>query len=477
MSFTRLKAIAILVCSLPAGTDSCRADDKLDATVARRMRRSVVRVTAIDERGAKHARIASGFVWPSKDHIITALHVVVGANKISVEYPDADDRFRVYAANPERVLVDADLVLLRVEGPTDVRVLKLSTPSDSGSARWVVGYPLNLVGMHSHKVWESEIAPKQLRNGLDWEAKKQIERLGFPSLDLSVGHIEGGVVPGHSGAAIIDSQGGIAAIADGGLRGGTVGISWGVPASHLRRLTGSKDPMPKIDKQILEQLTSMFFADSAPQRPFSEEINYLDRVYQDLHKKLTDLRNEYNVIEQEGKSLLSADLKNLSADELEELGKKNQEFQKQTQANGFSQQVLDANCNTMLLRPLVRWGKSYRERRTDEEKKRLDENPDVRKLYKAVNVAHERFDTLSERSVQANKEYEDFLKGWQEDAKKVLTLEGDAQKKEYNRLLASVLNADRKARSANKERLDANFDLARALINLFEEEINIYPDK
>jgi hypothetical protein len=56
----------------------------------------------------------------------------------------------------------------------------------------------------------------------------EIEQRTSPSLQASVISIQGHILPGHSGAPVVDGAGFVVGLGQGGLKAGTVEISWAV---------------------------------------------------------------------------------------------------------------------------------------------------------------------------------------------------------------------------------------------------------
>lgn len=68
-----------------------------------------------------------------------------------------------------------------------------------------------------------------------WISRRNAEVVdrGSPLYNAKVLSIQGEIEPGHSGAPILDSKNRVLAIANGGLKGGTVGICWAIPINQV----------------------------------------------------------------------------------------------------------------------------------------------------------------------------------------------------------------------------------------------------
>ena len=193
-------------------------------------------------------RAASGFVWA--DHgVVTDLHVIAGCSTIKVGYQGVKE----FAASVLRVDAAADLALLKVDGAPAVKGLEAAERApEVGERLDVFGYPLGVPRRDTMPVsvsYATKESPR-LTDGLSPEARTQLRGQGFPDLDTQVLHIDGGnLVPGHSGAALIDWQGKVLGIGSGGLANGSAGIGWAVRADYLKNLPNAATALPKLGQQ------------------------------------------------------------------------------------------------------------------------------------------------------------------------------------------------------------------------------------
>lgn len=181
---------------------------------------------------------ATGFLWPDSQHVVTALHVVDNSSRIVVNFVDAQARVvDTQRATVERVLQKADLVLLRLQREQPQKPLELAPQSPViDQVMSVLGFPLNIAG-HSSTDVRLRFGGKNLKTMLPSKVLSQIK--DYPDPNLEVLNLEGNLVPGLSGAPLLDAQGRVCGIADGGLEEGAVGICWGIPGSQLAQLMAS----------------------------------------------------------------------------------------------------------------------------------------------------------------------------------------------------------------------------------------------
>jgi S1-C subfamily serine protease len=195
-----------------------------------RARQAVVRVQAAGcESGEARA---TGFALEGGKLIVTALHVVAGCRQITVY---SETLGREAPATISRVLPQADLALLAVEPVTFPGVPVASTAPKLHEDVVAIGYALGTptIGTTNLKISYGQSRLEQMLPG---PVRDEIRRVGVPSLSLEILRLQGHLVPGLSGAPIINGAGQVVAVSDGGLESGAVSISWAVPSSNIREL-------------------------------------------------------------------------------------------------------------------------------------------------------------------------------------------------------------------------------------------------
>lgn len=287
---------------------SLAAEQRLPTAVSDAVQEGVVKVIATSNQIPR--RSASGFRWARPDLVVTAYHVVTGADSITVQ--STADGIEAALAKPIAFDVNGDLALLQLQRPLPGAPLSLaSTAPAPGTNLWVVGYPLNIFGYRSRFLRLSDIAPDTLGEGLDAAATADLQELGFPALDLPVLHVEGGLLPGDSGAPIIDGEGRVIGIGNGGLKQGKVALGWGIPASRLDRLRERGVTTMPPEHAILQRVHTSFFSQISRERmdktlwATTEQIDTLE-AYRDYlerfpdgafasaaHTRLADLEQRY----------------------------------------------------------------------------------------------------------------------------------------------------------------------------------------
>lgn len=213
------------------------------AAMLQRAAPSVVQIIAQGCAGEAPQRSGSGFVWESADRVVTALHVVGGCRRITVNYQGIGEREAVL----ERSLVARDLALLRVATPPPVPALSGSAAAPAPNEPvWVYGYGGGRATREDRqlRVTDANRETPLLTHAVDVAVRGELQRLGSPLLDTEVLRVEGFLVPGDSGAPVLDRAGRVVAVGSGGLQRGTIGAGWAVRARYLTDLSRSTDRTP-----------------------------------------------------------------------------------------------------------------------------------------------------------------------------------------------------------------------------------------
>jgi Trypsin-like peptidase domain len=202
---------------------------------------SILRLTAtncVGNTGLLDGRTATAFIWRDKSTAITALHVVSGCSTINVWY----QTLRVLkTAQISKVYRDGDLALLTIKEAMPVSpLIESDHPPTLSDQLQALGFPLQSPTMSSTAL-RLRFGGQTLDDIVPTAIKTLLLSAKSPSLTLNITNIEGHLVPGLSGAPVLNSQSRVVSIGDGGLENGTVGISWGIPVQALTRLVSSTE--------------------------------------------------------------------------------------------------------------------------------------------------------------------------------------------------------------------------------------------
>lgn len=188
-------------------------------------------------------KIGTGFLWKNNNWVVTTLHLIDDHSQIEITL--AND---VKGAKVIKVLKEHDLVLLELESASS----QLTIISDMNTS---LGLNTNLYTMgYNGKGNLNTIIDRTLRLGynsngtleglLPKTVKDALNLCKRPNPSIEILYLDGTLLPGFSGAPIVDTNGSLVGIADGGLEEGSSSISWGIKANKLNTLLGSSEAFP-----------------------------------------------------------------------------------------------------------------------------------------------------------------------------------------------------------------------------------------
>jgi len=234
-SVRRAVLVLLLISAGPA-----YADLPSEATM-KKASASVLRVQARDCDGGKQ-RTGSGFIWRDSRHVVTALHVVSGCANLSIFSEQSGDTI---GAKVERTLRSADLALLKLDRASQTPLQPAKKQPGLHADLVALGYELGAPTLSSKNLTVS-FGKHKLSDMLPDNVRREIAAVGAPSLDLNILRLQGHLVPGLSGAPLINSTGRVVAVGDGGLEYGAVSISWALPVDHLDVLLRSTETAAEL---------------------------------------------------------------------------------------------------------------------------------------------------------------------------------------------------------------------------------------
>lgn len=203
--------------------------------------RSVGRVVA-KQCGDTPVRVGTGFLWQNNQTLVTARHVIAGCSDIQVAFAATG---QAVTAVPKRELRGRDLVLLRVSAPVNVPPLQAAAGLPPvGSKVAVLGFALGAPTLDD-KMLDVTVANappgSKLADMLPPSLQDMLRASGELELDTDVLRLDGNLLPGHSGAPLIDGSGRVRAIGSGGLQNGAGGVVWALRADYLNELTNAPE--------------------------------------------------------------------------------------------------------------------------------------------------------------------------------------------------------------------------------------------
>ena len=251
MPFTKLVIIKALVLTVIALPVWCKAELNFEQIV-QQLEKSVVRVEVTK---GNLMSVGTGFVWREPDSIVTSLHVMKPGPGVNIIVD-----FNGYRRQAEvrSVLHQADLVLLKILRSDPSLDLPSWEPIDTYDVRAEFNEDLVALGFHgnaparrSRSLKRGHIEGNTLEALVPSDYLDDIKATGIPDVHLEIIYLDAGaLLPGCSGAPIVNRHGKLVGIGDGGLEGGLGSVSWGIPAVNLEPLwDGNNSELPpNLDK-------------------------------------------------------------------------------------------------------------------------------------------------------------------------------------------------------------------------------------
>lgn len=218
--------VTFFFCGRPTYADEPQPEVLTEAS------KSVGQVIARGCKGPDRTRTGSGFIWGSTTQVVTALHVVSNCEHVAVYFRET----REIPAEIVRVLVGADLALLSIPPRVSAKPLVASSsPPATNDTLQAIGYYFGVKTLDNRPVHVTMGSPV-LDDMVTEAVRRALKDTGSPSLNTQILRLDGNLLPGLSGAPLINTQGKVAGIGSGGLENGTVGVSWAIHYRYLADL-------------------------------------------------------------------------------------------------------------------------------------------------------------------------------------------------------------------------------------------------
>jgi hypothetical protein len=195
----------------------------------------IYRVTASQCLHGPTERTQTGFTVKGIRGIFTALHGVADAGRIGAVSRASNRAFnslQISKVEPERDVALLDSSELDGKDLPALRSASFSEGVDPGPLK-VVGHPYGIDLIPTTGLTLRTPKLVQLRSLLTTDSLGPVQDRGSPFYKTKVLSIQGKLLPGDSGAPILDSQNRVLAIANGGLKGGLADISWAIPMEDV----------------------------------------------------------------------------------------------------------------------------------------------------------------------------------------------------------------------------------------------------
>lgn len=214
------------------------------ATVSQANNPNVYLVKAFNCQFEPKARTLTGFRARGLKGIVTALHGVADSGKIMVQ----NNTGHVFSQQLRivKVDVDRDLALLssdEIEAePAEGFEIAQNVNWNQLRGLTLIGHPYGINGK-SEEPLQLRVPPLQdLHDIVPPGPLLRLVNRSSPSTDMPVVWLRGGILPGCSGAPILDSQDRVVAVANGGLAGGATEMVWAIPWQDVNWQPPSEAP-------------------------------------------------------------------------------------------------------------------------------------------------------------------------------------------------------------------------------------------
>jgi len=260
----RIGAVAIvLLLALWAGVILAQNESATPVPYVYRLKISGCTFDPVDRR-------QTGFRVQGMAGIVTAMHGVADCQSITA-VPDDGIPFTDLVITA--VDIERDIALLSspalVDHPFDGLVPSTLTAHEMLTATLrVVGYPLGLDKQDADLI-ESVRAVESLDAVIpDPEEPPDFLKRRSPDINIDVLNLQAQLLPGHSGAPVIDQANQIIAVGNGGLRGGTVGRSWAIPWQSVQLASVEEaEVTEKLATLAAKNITALSFSSTYPSSP------------------------------------------------------------------------------------------------------------------------------------------------------------------------------------------------------------------
>lgn len=212
--------------------------------VPEQIAKSLVQLTITG--GDKGKAAASGFIWKEKKYLVTSLHAMRKGDDVNVKVKWSGSPVS-WKANVVKINKDADLALLEIE-PGDIGLPDWEPMHEVHTEKLpyqavihAFGYNSGAKNWSSRRLYKGAGQSDKLKDLIPSKDVAAIKKLGMPSAELDVLYLEGSLLPGFSGAPIVNEKGVLVGISDGGLENGASNVSWGIPAKNLEALMESEE--------------------------------------------------------------------------------------------------------------------------------------------------------------------------------------------------------------------------------------------
>ena len=102
-----------------------------------------------------------------------------------------------------------------------------------------MGFNKGALGMSTRELVKGFAKPEVLAKLLPQKSARILARSKMPRVDLPIYYLDGSLLPGYSGSPVVNEDGKLIGIGNGGLENGASSVSWVIPADNLQQLLTS----------------------------------------------------------------------------------------------------------------------------------------------------------------------------------------------------------------------------------------------
>jgi len=191
------------------------------------------------KNGSRDFTVQTGFQIKGFNGLITTLHGVAGKNRITA----LNENGKFFDLKVTMVDVNNDIALLAPASGYDNSIgLTLNRAAQVSPQQMlrVLGHPLG-IGLIDKTVTGGRPSYQPLNTFIPPAAAAAFSARNSPFEQIQVIYIEGNLVPGHSGAPLLNGQNEVMGVVDGGLAGGAAGTSWAIPLKNINLTAASQN--------------------------------------------------------------------------------------------------------------------------------------------------------------------------------------------------------------------------------------------
>lgn len=199
---------------------------------------------------AQAVRVQTGFHVQGDIGIITALHGVVGCQTISAHsaIPGEDNIWNLQIAEAD---VDRDVAKLRssIDSQENSVNTGFSISTDTSNNQYdglyMIGHPYGVYAqITTQQITIGSTSSSQLQDLVPTKIIPSLAKRGSPNPKIEVISLEAHLVPGHSGAPVLNANGDLVGVGNGGLGDE---LSWIIPWKEIKW-----QPATDVDNKLAE---------------------------------------------------------------------------------------------------------------------------------------------------------------------------------------------------------------------------------